>query len=73
MGVLGSLGGAERGETGKGDREFVWLCLFVWFLSLPCLVLRRKPEDIEDLLPCSFISNPLMISEKESCDFRRML
>lgn len=57
----------------KGGRVF-WFCLFVClFLSAACLALRKKPEDTEEILPCSFISNPLIISKKESWDSRRVL
>lgn len=57
-------------ERGKG---FLVMFICLGFLSTTCLVLRRKPEDIEEILPCSFVSNPLIISEKESWDSRRVL
>lgn len=49
-------------ERGKG---FLVMFICLGFLSTACLVLRRKPEDIEEILPCSFVSNPLIISEKK--------
>lgn len=58
------------GGTGKEGRV---VCLLVCFSSTVCLVLRRKPGDIGEILPCSFISKSLIISEAEGRDSRRIL
>lgn len=55
-------------KRGKGC-----LVTFICLVFKYCLVLRRKPEDTEEILPCSFISNPLIISETEDWDSRRIL
>lgn len=47
--------------------------LFCWVLSAVRLVLGRMSEDTEEILPCSIISNRLLISEMEDWDYRKIL
>lgn len=54
-----------------GGGGALFFCLF--FKYGTCLVLGRMSEDTEEILPCSIISNRLLISEMEDWDYRRIL